>query len=70
MHAVAHEWDLDLKKLWDMHLMLDKVPSLLFFTEKDNLPLKFRPNSKNCKKIEKASEEFELALCQASSLGG
>ena len=59
MHAVARGWDLDLKKLWGMHLMLDQVPSLLFFAEKDNLPLNLRPNSRNCTKKEKAHIGFE-----------
>ena len=40
--------------------MIDKVPSLLNFTEKDNLPLKFGNILKNVKKEENPQAGFEL----------
>ena len=40
--------------------MIDKVPSLLNFTEKDNLPLKFGNILKNVKKEGNPQAGFEL----------
>ena len=47
--------------------MIDKDPSLLFFTEKDNLPLKFGNVLKNTKREENLSIEIELVQL---SIGG
>ena len=49
-HAVARGQGLYIEVAWYSYFQVGKVPSLLHFTEKSNLPLKFEDILKNTKK--------------------